>query len=1432
MTVDIAALGLKVDSTPVEKANASLDKLAEKGAKVEQSAQRMGGSFSKAARDIEAQVTRMVTTQQRMVQQQERTNELLEQYSKASQRSTQGSDSAKSAADRFIATLEKQAATLGMTRTQILSYEAAQLGVADKAAPLIARMQAAEKQITSTGISARAAANNLRMLPAQMTDIAVGLSTGQSPLVVLAQQGGQLKDIFGGVGPAVRAVGGYIAGLVTPTTVAAAAIVGLAVAHEMGAQQAREHARAIILSGNAAGTTTGQLRDMTDHVSALVGTTGEAAEVLNLMVSSGRIPADQLESYATLTLRLQRLGVEAKDTVGDLTALAKDPAQASAKLNDVYNYLTPATYRQIKALQDLGQAQEAANLAQKAYADAQEQRVPQLEAQLGLLERGWLKVKEAIKGTGDALLGIGKPDTMADLQARMAAIQGNALGRARGGNFTLSAGEKAELDAIQQQIAAMRELEKFNRQAAATQQQQADATRATVAFDKLAEQSLSRQEKIAREVAKARELGLKAGASQAEIEKVIASIAYETSKLGIEAQIERLQGIQQVLEVRTKGVLADLDAQRRMGAMNERMYVEQVAAAELAAMDQRRAILEQQMALKAKERDSQKEVQAVQREISVLDEQKLERQKQLNRDIAVMNEQLERARTLAKMEMNQEFLDSWGKAIQENTDAFAAAGMEIYRYQQSVQDANDEVDFQIGLMGRSTREIALANAQRRVELELRQKIRAIDENTKLGAEEKDILRQRASKIATEAAAKASTEVWVREWDRANQEVAQGLEDVLTGSGKNAADRLKRLFAELVLRPILAPVSAGITSLFMGSGPSLGGGVPANPFAGGGSGLGGMLGFPGADAFTLFGAGGLGGSLAAGAGWLTGSTTLGGALGAAGSLIGTGTAGGIASGLGMAAGALGPIALGAYGLYSLFGKGGETRSGATYRNGAVLHGPSGGQINGAQAATAATMASINTLLAQLGSQARLTDFLSALESSKNGKGFAYAGGTLSTGATFGQFSEGLGRSNRRGSKTPEEAMAEYGEELKQATLQALQAANVPGLVGDYLRSLGNVDALSGGALDEAVARVQKALQEKQTLEETWYQLTATDAEKLAHSRQLELDALDVSNRAMAARIYALQDEIAAQEKAKAAYAEAKGAVDDLSKRVGSYIDKLNATGAGLLSPYEQLANARSQFDRQLGLARGGDRDAMGSITDYADQLLKAQIGYTASGPATQAVIAQIKQALGDLPGQVSAEEFVAKSVHDGAFLLNASMQELIARADANSAAQIAAITRQASDENAARTAASAASAAAASAAAGTKAANPTEGWTITENGWTWIGSGPAPGLDPFHRFAGGGDHLGGIRLVGEMGPELENTGPSRIFSAEQTRRILSGGAGSDPEVKKLLRQLIETVERSTVVNAAGLRAQIDRLQRLVDNTGVSAQAVQLKAAEAP
>ena len=63
---------------------------------------------------------------------------------------------------------------------------------------MLAKLRELESANTRVGLSAAQMTNNLRMVPAQMTDIVTSLASGQKPMTVLLQQGGQLKDMFGG----------------------------------------------------------------------------------------------------------------------------------------------------------------------------------------------------------------------------------------------------------------------------------------------------------------------------------------------------------------------------------------------------------------------------------------------------------------------------------------------------------------------------------------------------------------------------------------------------------------------------------------------------------------------------------------------------------------------------------------------------------------------------------------------------------------------------------------------------------------------------------------------------------------------------------------------------------------------------------------------------------------------------------------------------------------------------------------------------------------------------------------------------------------------------------------------------------------------------------------------------------------------------------
>ncbi|NMU88415.1 phage tail tape measure protein [Achromobacter ruhlandii] len=257
--------------------------------------------------------------------------------------------------------------------------------------------------------------NAMRMLPAQITDITVGLSTGQSPFMVLMQQGGQLKDMFGGIGPAIRAVVGYVAGLLTPITLVTAGVVAMAFAFEKGANEVRAFQNAITMTGGAAGVTANELGAMAKRIGDVRGTTAAAAEALTKLVDTGKLGADSIEGLGRAAILTQAAtGRSVDDMVKDYERIADAPTEAITKLNERYHFLTLAVYEQIAALEKEGRQQDAARLALTTYSQAMEERSQQVVQNVGYIEKAWNGAKNVAKEAWDAMLGIGRDLTPQD----------------------------------------------------------------------------------------------------------------------------------------------------------------------------------------------------------------------------------------------------------------------------------------------------------------------------------------------------------------------------------------------------------------------------------------------------------------------------------------------------------------------------------------------------------------------------------------------------------------------------------------------------------------------------------------------------------------------------------------------------------------------------------------------------------------------------------------------------------------------------------------------------------------------------------------------------------------------------------------------------------------------------------------------------------
>jgi phage-related minor tail protein len=302
----------------------------------------------------------------------------------------------------------------------------------------------------------------------------------------------------------------------------AAGLAAVAYAAHVGAQEQKAYDKALILSGNAAGTNASQLQAMASSIDKVVGTHYEAAAALTQMAATGQVAGDNLQKFSETAIEMERtVGQSVGDTVKQFSELGQAPVQASLKLNEATNYLTASTFAQIKAAEDLGDKERAASLAQNAYADAMKTRTAQIEGNLGTLERAWRGVRDFAKEAWDAMLGLGrKAGPEQALEAAKGTVANLETLLARGGTATPDIQRK--LDAAKQNLSLMQETVRFSDRAAQSQADGVASEKAKIAWLQAGEKYQSKREKSEEAIKRIRFEGAAAGATELEIEKRIA----------------------------------------------------------------------------------------------------------------------------------------------------------------------------------------------------------------------------------------------------------------------------------------------------------------------------------------------------------------------------------------------------------------------------------------------------------------------------------------------------------------------------------------------------------------------------------------------------------------------------------------------------------------------------------------------------------------------------------------------------------------------------------------------------------------------------------------------------------------------------------------------------------------------------------------------
>jgi len=304
---------------------------------------------------------------------------------------------------RRIDTMIKQADIVGMNKAQQIAYSAALRTsgpLLDEITRKLARNQTAAQGATTElnkyGVSLKQQAAAMRGVPAQMTDIFVSLQGGQRPMTVLLQQGGQLKDMFGGIVPAAQALGTQLAAMINPATIAAGALAAVAYAGYSAVEQQAAFERVLISTGGYAGVAADDYQELVARLDAVAGISrGGASDALMKVAASGKFAGEQFDIVSRAAARMSvSTGQEVDKTVSKFEAIAKSPVDALLELTSTEHFLTQAQLDRIVALEDEGRKQEAVAEAVRIYGFHLDEVAEKADETLSVLSKWWRDVKD------------------------------------------------------------------------------------------------------------------------------------------------------------------------------------------------------------------------------------------------------------------------------------------------------------------------------------------------------------------------------------------------------------------------------------------------------------------------------------------------------------------------------------------------------------------------------------------------------------------------------------------------------------------------------------------------------------------------------------------------------------------------------------------------------------------------------------------------------------------------------------------------------------------------------------------------------------------------------------------------------------------------------------------------------------------------------
>ncbi|EFH0397432.1 phage tail tape measure protein [Escherichia coli] len=256
----------------------------------------------------------------------------------------------------------------------------------------------------------------MRTLPAQFTDIATQLAGGQNPWLILLQQGGQVKDSFGGMIPMFRGLAGAITLPMVGVTSLAVATGALAYAWYQGNSTLSDFNKTLVLSGNQSGLTADRMLVLSRAGQAAGLTFNQTSESLSALVKAGVSGEAQIASISQSVARFSSAsGVEVDKVAEAFGKLTTDPTSGLTAMARQFHNVTAEQIAYVAQLQRSGDEAGALQAANEAATKGFDDQTRRLKENMGTLETWADRTARAFKSMWDAVLDIGRPDTAQEM---------------------------------------------------------------------------------------------------------------------------------------------------------------------------------------------------------------------------------------------------------------------------------------------------------------------------------------------------------------------------------------------------------------------------------------------------------------------------------------------------------------------------------------------------------------------------------------------------------------------------------------------------------------------------------------------------------------------------------------------------------------------------------------------------------------------------------------------------------------------------------------------------------------------------------------------------------------------------------------------------------------------------------------------------------